>query len=40
MPLIDRGALALPIGQLVYGLLYSEHLAPNYVLLDDVLDGW
>jgi hypothetical protein len=39
MPLIDRGALELPIGQLVYELLYSERLAPNYELLDDVLGG-
>ena len=40
MPLIDRGALGLPGVQLVYELLYSERLAPNYEPLSDVLGGW
>jgi len=39
MPLIDQGVLELPIGQQVYEILYSERLAPNYELLDDVLGG-
>jgi len=39
MPLIDQGALGWPVGQLVYELLYSERLGPNYELLDDVLGG-